>query len=94
MFWPFQVPSAPRVHNGAPALIVNSSGDINASLPLARAMHRALTGSRMIVLRHVSTHGVYLLKGSACVDNAVNSYLNSGVLPARDFSCGRNQQDR
>jgi pimeloyl-ACP methyl ester carboxylesterase len=90
-FWPFQVAPAPRVHNNVPALIVNASGDINASLPLARAMHRALTGSRMIVLQHVRTHGVYLLRGSACVNNAVNSYLNSGVLPARDLSCGRNQ---
>jgi pimeloyl-ACP methyl ester carboxylesterase len=90
-FWPFQVPPAPRVHNHVPALVVTSSGDINASLPLATAMHRALTGSRMITLQHVRTHGVYLLKGSACVDSAVNSYLNTGVLPAKDFSCGHNQ---
>jgi pimeloyl-ACP methyl ester carboxylesterase len=90
-FWPFQVAPAPRVHNSVPALIVNASGDINAALPLAQAMHRALTASRMIVMQHIRTHGVYLLRGSACVNNAVNSYLNTGVLPHRDFSCGRNQ---
>ncbi|MEP7024406.1 MAG: alpha/beta fold hydrolase [Actinomycetota bacterium] len=90
-FWPVQAAPAPHVGNGVPALIVNSSGDINAALPLAKAMHRALTGSRMIVLRHVRTHGVYLFRGSACVDGTVNAYLNSGHLPAHDLSCGRNQ---
>ncbi len=30
---------------------------------------------------------VYLFRGSACVDGAVNAYLNSGVLPAHDTSC-------
>jgi hypothetical protein len=54
-------------------------------------MHRALAGSRMIVIQHVRTHGVYLFRGWACVDSAVNSYLSTGVLPARDLSCGRNQ---
>jgi hypothetical protein len=86
-FWPFR-PAAPvRVSNHVPALVVNASGDINAILPMARAMHRALAGSRMIVLQGARTHGVYLFRGSACVDGAVNAYLNTGILPPRDFSC-------
>jgi hypothetical protein len=28
-----------------------------------------------------------LFEGSACVDNAVNAYLNTGVLPSTDLSC-------
>ena len=91
-FWPYQPKGAPpRVSNHVPALIVNASGDINANLTLARAMHRALAGSRMITLQGVRTHGVYLFRGSACVDGAVNAYLATGVLPARDFSCSRSQ---
>jgi len=54
---------------------------------MGRAMHHALTGSRMITLQGVRTHGVYLFHGSACVDGAVNAYLDSGVLPSADMSC-------
>ena len=86
-FWPFRPPRPPRVANHVPALVVQASGDINAILSMGRAMHRALAGSRMITLQGVRTHGVYLFRGSACVDTAVNSYLNTGVLPAHDLSC-------
>ena len=87
-FWPFRPACPPpRVANHVPALVVNASGDINAILSMGRAMHRALAGSRMITLQGVRTHGVYLFRGSACVDGAVNAYLNSGVLPVRDLSC-------
>ncbi|HET7015000.1 MAG TPA: alpha/beta fold hydrolase [Streptosporangiaceae bacterium] len=86
-FWPFQPPRPARIANHVPALVVNASGDINAILSMGRAMHRALAGSRMITLQGVRTHGVYLFKGSACVDTAVNAYLNTGVLPSADLTC-------
>jgi hypothetical protein len=79
------------VSNHVPALIVNAAGDINAILSMGRAMHHALAGSRMITLEGVRTHGVYLFRGSACVDGAVNAYLDSGALPTTDISCGRAQ---
>jgi hypothetical protein len=50
-------------------------------------MHRALAASRMITLQGARTHGVYLFRGSACVDDAVNAYLNTGALPSADLSC-------
>jgi pimeloyl-ACP methyl ester carboxylesterase len=87
-FWPSR-PRQPRVRNGVPALIVHADGDINATAELNRAMHRALTGSRMITLEGVRTHGVYLFQGSGCVDGAVNAYLDGGSLPARDLACAR-----
>jgi hypothetical protein len=71
-FWPYRPPRPMRIANHVPALVVSASGDINAILPIARAMHRALAGSRMITLQGVRTHGVYLFEGSACVDDAVN----------------------
>jgi pimeloyl-ACP methyl ester carboxylesterase len=86
-FVPPPVEAAPRVGNGVPALIVQAEKDINAQLPMGRAMHRALTGSRMIVLAGARTHGVYLFRGSACVDDQVNSYLVTGSLPAADQVC-------
>jgi pimeloyl-ACP methyl ester carboxylesterase len=91
-FWPFQPAKAPvRVSNHVPALVVNAAGDINSILSMGRAMHHALAGSRMITLEGVRTHGVYLFRGSACVDGAVNAYLDTGALPATDISCGRSQ---
>jgi pimeloyl-ACP methyl ester carboxylesterase len=86
--WP-NAPKEPpvRVANGVPALIVQAEKDVNSQLPGARALHRALTGSRMIVLDGARTHGVYVFRGASCVDDAVNAYLASGVLPAADLTC-------
>jgi pimeloyl-ACP methyl ester carboxylesterase len=75
------------IRNPVPALIVHADGDIGATAELNQAMHRALTGSRLITLDHVRTHGVYLFRGAACVDDAVNAYLNTGVLPTADQHC-------
>ena len=58
-----------------------------SALAAHEAMHRALRGSRMITLDHVRTHGVYLFRGAACVDEPVNAYLNTGVLPGGDQHC-------
>ncbi|MGN6795762.1 MAG: alpha/beta hydrolase, partial [Streptosporangiaceae bacterium] len=86
-FWPFQPPRPAPIANHVPALVVNASGDINAILSMGRAMHHALAGSRMITLQGARTHGVYLFRGSTCVDSAVNAYLDTGVLPPADMSC-------
>jgi pimeloyl-ACP methyl ester carboxylesterase len=87
-FWPHAPAERPvDVHNGTPALIVQAEKDVNSQLPGARALHRALTGSRMIVLAGARTHGVYLFRGATCVDEAANAYLGSGHLPATDLTC-------
>jgi len=87
-FWPTgPVEPQIRVHNAVPALVVNAAGDIGATIGMGRAMHAALTGSRMITLDGVRTHGVYLFRGNGCVDDSVNAYLNTGVLPGGDLTC-------
>jgi hypothetical protein len=75
------------VRNDVPALVVNAAEDVNATLDMGQAMHRALAGSRMIVLDGARTHGVYLFRGSACVDDAVGAYLRTGALPSGDVTC-------
>jgi hypothetical protein len=70
-----------------PALIVGADGDVNPGHGESRALRRALTGSRLITLAGVRTHGVYLFRGAACVDDAVGAYLATGVLPAEDLRC-------
>ena len=68
---------------------MQATGDINADYAAGLAMHRALTGSRLVTLDGVRTHGVYALWGSGCVDDAVNAYLRSGTLPVQDLTCAR-----
>jgi hypothetical protein len=70
-----------------PALIVQAAGDVNSILEFGQAMHRALEGSRMITLAGARDHGVYLFRGSECVDGAVNAYLDTGNLPNADLTC-------
>ncbi|MGQ4363566.1 alpha/beta hydrolase [Streptomyces sp. SAS_272] len=87
-FWPNPPGEGPIwIRNGVPALVVQAAGDVNAILEMGQAMHRALNGSRMITLDGVRDHGVYLFRGSGCVDAAVNAYLDTGDLPAADQTC-------
>ncbi|MFI6925740.1 alpha/beta hydrolase [Nonomuraea spiralis] len=89
-FWPVKPLEAPtRIGNSVPALIVGAAGDPATPYPGQQAMHRALTGSRMITLNGAFRHGVYLAAGNACVDTKVTSYLVDGVLPGKDVTCGR-----
>jgi hypothetical protein len=37
----------------------------------------------------IAPPGVYLFRGSACVDDTVNAYLESEELPGADVTCGR-----
>jgi pimeloyl-ACP methyl ester carboxylesterase len=86
-FWPTTPPRPITIDNRVPALIVHADGDIGATAELNQAMHRALGGSRMITLDNVRTHGVYLFRGAACVDEPVNAYLTTGALPLSDEHC-------
>ncbi|MFE9829666.1 alpha/beta hydrolase [Streptomyces halstedii] len=48
-------------------------------------MHRALRGSRMVTVAGGEGHGVYGAGSRA--DEAANTYLTTGRLPARDLTC-------
>jgi pimeloyl-ACP methyl ester carboxylesterase len=87
-FWPDRPREQPTdVHNGRPALIVAADGDPRAIYPYNLALHRRLTGSRMITLQHAQVHTVYGNYGNTCVDDHVNAYLRDGVLPSHDLTC-------
>ena len=87
-FWPNPPRERPiRIRNGVPALVVQAAGEVNAILEMGQAMHRALSGSRMITLDGARDHGVYLFRGSICVDAAVNAYLDTDNLPTVDLTC-------
>lgn len=87
-FWPTQPrESLTRVANPTPALVVSATGDTATTYEGGRAMHRALTGSRLLTLRGATAHGIYGEYGNACVDATVNAYLATGVLPGTDPVC-------
>jgi len=85
-FWPSAPIEPPtKVHNGVPVLIVGAQGDPVAPYSGQLAMHRALTGSRMVTQLGAYHHGVFL--GNDCVDVAVVNYLTGGPLPSGDQTC-------
>jgi pimeloyl-ACP methyl ester carboxylesterase len=60
-------------------LVVNTDGDTQTPLSMARQMARTL-GFDLITIKNDGTHGS-AFAGNKCVDNAVTSYLISGKLP-------------
>ncbi|MEV1318737.1 alpha/beta hydrolase [Micromonospora arborensis] len=87
-FWPQQPRERPTVvHNAVPALIVQSTGDTRTIYRAGQAMHRALTGSRLLTLRNARIHGVFGNYGNTCVDGVVIAYLADGKLPTDDVDC-------
>lgn len=90
-FWPAS-PAEPAsvIHNDHPILIVGSDQDTTTPYSGQLAMHRALTGSRMVTLKGSGGHAVYLAyHGAPCVDTTVDRYLLDGVLPANDLICAK-----
>jgi pimeloyl-ACP methyl ester carboxylesterase len=86
-FWPTSPAEPPTtISNAVPALMVGGAGDPVTPYAGQQAMHRALTGSRLVTLRGSFHHGVYLV-GNACIDTAVNHYLVDGVRPGADTTC-------
>ncbi|WP_221762259.1 alpha/beta hydrolase [Nonomuraea sp. WAC 01424] len=89
-FWPVTPVEAPTtIGNHAPMLIVAADGDTVTPYAGQRAMHRALTGSRLVTLRGAFRHGAYLAAGDTCVDTTVGRYLVDGVLPGGDTTCDK-----
>lgn len=84
-FWlpPVEEPTA--VNNSVPALILQATGDPRTVYQGGVALHRALTASRMVTLRDVVTHGVFLK--SVCAARIATGYLGDGALPAEDITC-------
>jgi len=87
-FWAVQPAERPTtVHNDVPVMIIGADGDPVAPYPGQLAMHRALTGSRLVTLRGGFAHTEYIAAGNTCIDGTVNRYLVDGILPAHDTNC-------
>ncbi|MET8797673.1 alpha/beta hydrolase [Nocardia sp. NPDC004568] len=88
-FWPDPIEEPTPVHNSAPALILQATGDTRTPYQQGLALHEDLTGSRMVTLADTRVHGVLRADLSHCVDDIVDTYLRDGVLPDTDITCRR-----
>ncbi|MFE0100685.1 alpha/beta hydrolase [Streptomyces sp. NPDC059009] len=90
-------PGGTPVANDVPVLMLQAERDNNVPYEGALALHRKLTGSRLVTA-DIRSHGVYGrgVEGRTpvpCADRAVNSYLGGGKLPAADLTCPRNEKN-
>ncbi|WP_107094935.1 alpha/beta hydrolase [Streptomyces chattanoogensis] len=86
-FWNKPAEPVTPVHNNTGVLTVQNQWDSQTPLASGLGMHRALKGSRMVYVEGGEGHGVYYGDPSACANRAVNAYLSTGRLPARDVTC-------
>lgn len=92
-FWERPRERRTEVRHDMPALIVSATGDPRTPHPGAVALHELLPSSRLMTLEGVNSHGLYGFYGNACVDEAVNAYLDSGRLPQADFTCRKDRNE-
>ncbi|MFJ1543769.1 alpha/beta hydrolase [Streptomyces sp. NPDC088246] len=86
------------IGNDVPVLMLQARRDNNVPYEGALALHRRLTGSRLVTA-DIRSHGVYGrgldgLTPVPCADRAVNDYLREGTLPGADLTCSRTGEDR
>lgn len=69
-----------------PSLFVQSEHDPATPIEGARRAVGAFAGSHLLVVRNEGDHALYA-GGNACVDRAVERYLNDGTLPTEGATC-------
>jgi len=75
-------------HTATPVLIIGTTHDPATPYAWAKALTSYIKGSRLITLKGEGHTGYG--RGSACVDNAVDSYLLSGAIPTKNLMCTGN----
>ncbi|MFI1314189.1 alpha/beta hydrolase [Streptomyces albidoflavus] len=85
-FWGDSAEPPTKVRNHVRSLVVQNEWDSQTPLPSGQALHTALKGSKMVTVAGGEGHGVYP-SGNACTDGAVERYLLTGKLPAKDVTC-------
>jgi pimeloyl-ACP methyl ester carboxylesterase len=82
---PNQFPHRVTARGAAPILVVGTTRDPATPYEQARSLTRQLDSARLLTW-DADGHGAYL-RGSACVDAAVDRYLIEGALPAAGTVC-------
>ncbi|MFD5557593.1 alpha/beta hydrolase [Streptomyces sp. NPDC127068] len=89
-FWKPPVEPTTVVNNKVPALIVQNEWDSQTPPVAARGLHRALKGSRYVLVDEGEGHGVYGRGISACAEDLTTRYLTTGRLPSKNVTCAVN----
>ncbi|MFD7509002.1 alpha/beta hydrolase [Streptomyces sp. NPDC059853] len=85
-FWDLPAEPPTVLDNDIPALLVAATGDTRTPYEGTVKMRAEWPSSTLITLDAMH-HGVYGFYGNACVDDLVNDYLRTGVLPRQDVNC-------
>lgn len=86
-YWPRPVEAATTVRNSVPVLILQATGDARTPYAHGVRLHQDLSGSRLVTLQDVRIHMTFRPELGACVNNAINNYYDTGVLPPADITC-------
>ena len=68
-----------------PVLIIGTTHDPATPYAWSKALAAYIKGSRLITLRGEGHTGYG--RGSACIDNAVDTYLTTGLIPKKNLIC-------
>ncbi len=85
-FWDRSAERATTVNNKVGSLVVQNEWDSQTPLPSGQALHRQLKGSTMVTVLGGEGHAIYP-SGNPCTDGAINGYLLTGKLPAKNVTC-------
>lgn len=77
--------SAQIEHTATAVLIIGTTQDPATPYAWSKALAAYIKGSRLITLRGEGHTGYG--RGSACTDNAVDTYLTTGVIPKNNLIC-------
>ncbi|MCM6775211.1 alpha/beta hydrolase [Nocardia sp. CDC159] len=93
-FWPRPVEPPTAVRNSVPALILQATGDPRTPYAHALQLHAAMPESRLITLRDTRIHMTFRPDLSSCIRFAINAYYTTGLRPAADATCERDELTR
>jgi pimeloyl-ACP methyl ester carboxylesterase len=82
---PVLKPAPLHAKGSPPILVVGTTGDPATPYDWAVSLAKQLDSGRLLTW-HGEGHTAYM-RGSACVDAAVDGYLVDGVLPGKDATC-------
>ncbi|MGW4354887.1 alpha/beta fold hydrolase [Nocardia sp. NPDC004582] len=86
-FWPDPVEQPTEIGNDTPVLMLANVHDTRTAYAEGLALHAKLPKSRLITLADTRIHASFRDDLSPCVNNAVNTYLATGVRPDTDITC-------
>ena len=77
-----------QIRNTAtPILIIGTTQDPATPYAWAKALNNYIVGSRLITMKGEGHTGYG--RGSACTDDAVDTYLLTGTIPAKNLTCSQ-----